>query len=122
MPHGILIILWLEESHTAVTTGHRQDQADRFWRELNIFNRRVDILVECLIPGATRQYYIKFRGSLPVHRIGSLTTFSLLEDPDMLVHATRCDDLPELRVSPGNPPNRTIVLTLNLERAHPLVR
>ena len=50
-----------------------------------------------------------------------LSTFAFLEDKDVLVHATRCDYLTEFRVRPGDPPNRTIVLALNLEGADPLI-
>ena len=39
----------------------------------------------------------------------------------MLVHATRGDNLAEFRVSPGDPPDGTIVLALDLEGADPLI-
>lgn len=50
-----------------------------------------------------------------------LSTFAFLEDKDVLVHATRCDYLTEFRVRPGDPPNRTIVLALDLKGAYPLI-
>ena len=40
----------------------------------------------------------------------------------MLVHATGGNYLTEFRVSPSNPPDRSIVLALDLEGTNPLIR
>ena len=52
----------------------------------------------------------------------SLSAFALFEDKDVLVETARSDNVAKLRVSPGNAPDSTIMLALDLEGAYPLVR
>ena len=108
-----------EKTHATIGAGDSEDEAKGFWGKLDVLNRSVYICLPCIVPYSSRQYYIKLLSAL-IKLLG-LTTFSLFKDEDVLVHATRGDYLTKLGVGPCNPPNRSVVLALDLKGAHPLI-
>ena len=112
-----------EKAYTAISTGDSQDKSEVLGRKLDVLNWGVDVGLPGHVPGPTRQNHVLSGLFLTSERLlVDLPVFTLFKDEDLLVHPARGQDLAEVRVCPGDAPNRPVVLAPDLKGADPLIR